>query len=223
MDYLIQLRQIGDAAVDSVKDSFNDLSETSHKDGKYRLRRYSLIRPYIGNIQKLPSRSFIQSSEYNKHQGGMSRDFEDLEDDVVKSVCMREMCHLFNKVNRLYITQDIEIHQMRIIQHPHAPNAEVAPEGVHRDGYDAIAMMCINRENIKLDSGQITIYRNCSGLQNGCPGEQIMNTALYPGEMVFVDDKNCWHWGSPIETIDKEKPGYVDMFILTANLPKRDD
>ena len=221
MDYLLQFRQISDVAVNSVKDSFNNLPETSHKDGKYRLRRYSVVQPLIGNIHKLPQRSFTQSSDYNKFQGGMSRDFEELEDSVVSSVCMSEMCYLFKEVNRVYSTRYFEIHQMRIVVQPHAPNAEVSPEGVHRDGFDAIAMLGINRENVKCDSGQVSIYRNCIGIPNGGAGEQLMETTLFPGEIVFIDDKNCWHWGSPIEVIDKDKPGYVDMFILTANLQER--
>ena len=86
MSYQMRLENISFHAVDSVKDSFNRLPHTSHLDGSYRLRRYSRIRmgeqPEIDetcDYIKLSQKPFNQSEDYNKHQGGMSRLFEDIE------------------------------------------------------------------------------------------------------------------------------------------------
>ena len=40
---LLQLDQLTDFAVESVSPFFENLPETDHKDGKYRLRKYSLV------------------------------------------------------------------------------------------------------------------------------------------------------------------------------------
>ena len=85
----IRLDEISQESVDSVKESFDRLPKTNHLDGQYRLRRYSRVRindTYEFSYFKLPQQDFNQSEHYNKHQGGMSRAFEEIEDDVVRSM-----------------------------------------------------------------------------------------------------------------------------------------
>ena len=96
---LLQLNQLGDSLGD-LKESFNGLPHTEHKDGKYRLRRYSVIelRTSFWNakeeavIERLEHREFEQSEDYNKHQGGMARDFEEIDDSTLQSEGMKEIC-----------------------------------------------------------------------------------------------------------------------------------
>ena len=42
--YKIKLEQISQWGVSTLKDSFNKLPTTDHRDGQYRLRRYSKIK-----------------------------------------------------------------------------------------------------------------------------------------------------------------------------------
>ena len=82
----LELTTISKSAVEELRDSFDRLPDTDHKDGKFRLRRYSVIvlRTSFWNakqeaeIEHLPVKDFTQSEDYNKHQGGMKRSFENL-------------------------------------------------------------------------------------------------------------------------------------------------
>ena len=100
---LLQLDKISDESIESLIDSFNNLPETDHADGKYRLRRYSVIelRTTFWNakeeaeITRLQSRDFLQSENLNRHQGGMARKFNDLEDSTIDSAGFKEICLKF--------------------------------------------------------------------------------------------------------------------------------
>ena len=68
---LLQVTKISEAYADSLKPSFNNLPETDHADGKYRLRKYSRvfvsIKTGITSVSDLKVKEFTQSSKYNKH------------------------------------------------------------------------------------------------------------------------------------------------------------
>jgi len=212
MSYQMRLENISFHAVDSVKDSFNRLPHTSHLDGSYRLRRYSRIRmgeqaeidetcDYI----KLSQKPFNQSEDYNKHQGGMSRLFEDIEDDVIVSLGMREMCDKFLLASGFEYDHVIEVHQMRIITT--GEKTPVSPEGVHQDGYDFIAIIGIERYNIS--GGQAFVHRTYGG-------KAIFESSLKSGEMLMINDKKLWHNADGIFRMHPDMQGYMDAFILTA-------
>ena len=90
---LLQLDQLKKESVESLVDSFDNLPETTHADGKYRLRRYSIVevRTTFWNagedveVRRLENKEFLQSEDLNKHQGGMARKFEDVEDSTLNS------------------------------------------------------------------------------------------------------------------------------------------
>ena len=195
-----------------MKDSFNRLPHTSHLDGSYRLRRYSRIRmgeqPEIDetcDYIKLSQKPFNQSEDYNKHQGGMSRLFEDIEDDVIVSLGMREMCDKFLKASGFEYDNVIEVHQMRIITT--GEKTPVSPEGVHQDGYDFIAIIGIERYNIS--GGQAFVHRTYGG-------KAIFESSLKSGEMLMINDKKLWHNANGIFRMHPDMQGYMDAFILTA-------
>ena len=128
---LLQLSRLS-SDVKEVAASFNELPETDHADGKYRLRAYSQLKASgQGHISRLPMRPFTQSSEYNKFQGDKVRHFQDINHSVVDSDLMREMCHLFLACGDLTADTKIEIHQIRIVTL--FDSTEVAPEGIHQD------------------------------------------------------------------------------------------
>ncbi|MCV5335202.1 2OG-Fe dioxygenase family protein, partial [Escherichia coli] len=72
--------------------------------------------------------------------------FEPIEKDILASEGFREMCALFVSANHLPNGQEIEIHQIRITALD--SETQVAPEGVHQDGFDHIAMVGVGRHNI---------------------------------------------------------------------------
>jgi hypothetical protein len=196
---LLQLNKLSDEAVESLAESFNRLPHTDHKDGQYRLRRYSIVevRTSFWNakeeaiVEKLAHRDFVQDATLNKHQGGMKRDFEEIEDSVIESEGMKE----------------IEIHQMRVktVGDGLTP---VAPEGVHQDGFDCIAMIGINRLN--LSGGALLIYESASDRT------AFMEKELAAGEMIMIRDDIFWHNARDVWPLNRKEQGYGDWFILCA-------
>ncbi len=203
--------------MEDVKDSFNRLPETDHKDGKYRLRRYSVVEynPNLAvfncltenDVKVLPHRDFLQSEDLNEHQGGFTRSFEDIEPSVLQSIGMKEIFWTFYNENNLKESQEIEIHQMRVVTQEDG-TAQVAPEGVHQDGFDHIAMIGVNRHNIS--GGELMVYKNKDE-------KQFVSYALKSGEIIMLKDNVVWHNAKSISNINKNEIGWGDWFVLCAN------
>ena len=216
---LLEFNTISNEGVASLQQSFNNLPETSHKDGKYRLRRYSAIelRTTFWNAKKeieitsLPTRDFVQSGELNKFQGDMTRSFEEIEEHTLQSSGMKEACLIFKERNNLNDGQEVEVHQIRVIT-LHEETL-VAPEGVHQDGYDHIAMMGINRHNV--NGGELLVYDSSerSGRRNA---EPFICYELGNGDMAMLADKKLWHNATPLVSSGEDGQGYMDLFVFCA-------
>ena len=213
---LLQLYQLGEEVGD-LKESFNNLPHTNHKDGKYRLRRYSVVevRTTFWNakreaeINHLPHRDFTQSEELNKHQGGMARDFEEIEEEVLQSEGMKKICLTFKQANDLIDGQEIEIHQMRVATLSDG-SAQTSPEGTHQDGFDYIAMVGIDRQNML--GGELMVYEDRDA-------QPFLTYALKSGEMVMLNDRKLWHNATPVQAMNRVGQGFGDWFILCARTP----
>ena len=212
---LLQLNQLNKERIKEIGDSFNNLPRTSHKDGKYRLRRYSVVELRTTfwsadtqiELAHLPHRSFEQSEKLNEFQGGMARDFEEIEEGTLQSDCMREACLVFKRANDLPDSQEVEIHQMRVITV--GEETPVAPEGIHQDGFDCIAMIGIDRHNI--EGGELMVYESKES-------NPTLISGLKRGQMVMLDDHKMWHDASPIERLDKLKDGHGDWLVFCAKV-----
>ena len=211
---LLQLNQLNKELINSLKGSFDGLPHTDHKDGAYRLRRYSAIelRTSFWNakeeieIDRLEHRDFLQSEDLNAHQGGMTRAFEDIEHEVLQSEGFKEICLTFKQENDLIDGQEVEVHQMRVVT-LEGGTAPVSPEGVHQDGYDHIAMIAIARHNI--GGGSLMAY-------DGKASKPFLTRSLEDGEMIMLNDRILWHNATPIVASNLREQGYGDWFILCA-------
>ncbi|MGR5145353.1 2OG-Fe dioxygenase family protein [Photobacterium alginatilyticum] len=208
LERTLQLTQLSGQAVNDLSPSFDFLPQTDHADGQYRLRRYSVVKLKQGNVEHLAARHFVQSGDINTFQGNVSRSFETLEESILRSDGLREMCGVFKQANALDDEQEIEIHQIRIS----AIEEEtlVAPEGVHQDGFDHLAVIGIGRHNI--EGGEFLVYRE----QHELP---FLNMALKQGEVAILADSQLWHNARPIKAVKKDELGYLDLFVLTAKEP----
>lgn len=214
---LVQLNQLDEESIKTVCSSFDNLPHTDHKDGKYRLRRYSRIELRTSHwnageqieIIHLKESEFTQSAEYNRHQGGALRKFENLEDSTLSSLGFLEMCLAFKKENQLIDGVEVDVHQLRVVTLDElGGTAPVAPEGVHQDGYDCIAMVGIQRNNI--EGGELKAYTSKNS-------KAILTYALKDGQMLFLSDKVMWHYATDIIAKDGLSQGYGDWFVLCAN------
>ena len=207
----IRFDQLDDSFVKELQPSFNDLPETDHKDGKYRLRKYALVE--INNTygysldftyKQLDVDTFNQSSEYNKYQGDTDRKFQIINERVLFSGALSEALNKFRRVGGLQLGDKIHVHQMRVVA---SDEAQVSPEGIHQDGYEFVCFFGINRHNIT--GGELMLY-------HGQDEQPFLSWPTPNGTMVTINDDDLWHNGSPIQTIDKNDKGYVDLFVFTA-------
>ena len=214
---LLQLNTLPEICVAEIKPFFDNLPETSHKDGKYRLRRYSVVEVRTtfwdatreAEISRKPTRSFKQSRELNSHQGGMSRLFKEIEEDALQSEYMKEALLVFKQANDMSDGQEVEIHQMRVRTLSDKTWTHVSPEGIHQDGFDHIAMLGVNRYNIH--GGGLMAYKEKEGYG------PFVTHALEDGEILMLSDRELWHNATPIARQNEDEVGYGDWFVFCAN------
>jgi len=183
--------------------SFDDLPTTEHKDGEFRLRRYSVFNC---RGEPLDSTEFTQSLEYNKYQGDVTRTFQPIEEHICHHYSFVLLVERFRDITGVR-HKNVEVHQMRIVTDGSEP-VEISPEGPHQDGYDAICLVGISRENIT--GGNLLLSSEKSG-------ETILSYALKNGEAAIIDDRDLWHNGDPIQAINPDKLGFMDVFVLLTN------
>jgi hypothetical protein len=205
--YLMQLDKISDRANENLRKFFDDLPETAHADGRYRLRRYSKVQMSLETMiyTTLEGNQFTQSSEFNTFQGDIARTFESLSPELIRGFGFWELASRFTNTCRLPSENVIETHQMRIRTLDEL--TPVSPEGAHQDGYDALCIASIARTNIT--GGRLLVSREKDL-------EPVVNLQLKEGEVVYINDRALWHNATPIKRIDESKDGYMDVFVLTA-------
>ncbi|EEX37352.1 agglutination protein [Vibrio metschnikovii] len=201
----LQITHLSPEATRQLALSFATLPHTEHADGKYRLRRYSVIQYRDGQVVSLGKNEFVQSEDINHFQGDIVRQFEPILAETLNSEGMREVCELFMQANELPNGQEIEIHQIRVTAI--YDETQVAPEGVHQDGFDHIALVSIDRYNIV--GGDIMLY-------NDCHEAPFFRKVLDNGEVAILADSKLWHNASPIRSVDHTQEGHMDVFVLTA-------
>ncbi|CAI0848289.1 Uncharacterized protein conserved in bacteria [Serratia rubidaea] len=202
---VVSMTSLSRQATQQLMPSFSALPHTQHADGKYRLRRYSVITFRNNQIEDIGQRDFVQSDEFNHFQGNVVRHFEPIDSAVLQSEGMAEMCALFAEVNDLPDGAKIEIHQMRVVAiYNETP---VAPEGIHQDGFEHIAMASINRHNIV--GGEVMLYDDNRSMP-------FFRRVLADSETVLLADNKLWHYFTPITAVAPEEEGHLDLLILTA-------
>ncbi|ELV8595308.1 2OG-Fe dioxygenase family protein [Vibrio fluvialis] len=201
----LHITQLSHQAINQLAPSFVDLPHTEHADGQYRLRRYSVVQFRDGIVLETGKNEFMQTDHFNHFQGNIVRQFEPILKSTLQSDGMREMCKLFVETNRLPNGQEIEIHQIRIATV--FDETQVAPEGVHQDGFDHIAIVGIGRHNI--EGGEILLYQDCHD-------DPFFRKVLGNGEVAMLADNKLWHNARPIRSLSGNEQGYMDLFVLTA-------
>ena len=96
---LLRLDLLSNEAIQDLSPSFDLLTATEHKDGKYRLRRYSMVEllaePYM--FKQLPTNTFMQTDEYNDFQGNVERKFDNIDECILNGKGMKELIYKSNR------------------------------------------------------------------------------------------------------------------------------
>lgn len=204
--FRLEIGQLTKESVNHLVPSFEHLPDNPYADGSYRLRRYSRFVFRDDSLQRLPTKAFVQDASINHFQGDVERIYPEIEQQTVTDPAFLELFEHFQKMADIGDGSTIEVHQMRIFADHH--QVDVAPEGVHQDGFDRIGIYVIQRHNIS--GGEVSIHTAESS-------PAMMKHPLNNGEFVVLNDRRFYHYASPIKPIDGEL-GYMDAFVLTANL-----
>lgn len=205
VDFFLQLGQLSASSVEVLAPSFDNLPGSDYLDGAYRLRRYSHFTFDGSALLELPTKAFSQSGDLNQFQGNVAREYMPIEPEIVAGDAFKEMFVSFKEMAKIADETPIEVHQIRILANPQTVTP-VAPEGVHQDGFDRLAVFVIQRENVS--GGEVCVH---------CEKEQapIFKHEFDQGEFVVLNDKRFWHSAGNLIANDSDA-AYMDVIVLTA-------
>lgn len=204
-NFYLELGQLSEKSVESLETSFDSLPKSNYLDGAYRLRRFSHFSYIQNKLTLLPTKAFSQNADINEFQGNVAREYQDIEPSVVSSSGFDEMFSSFKKMANIADETPIEVHQMRILGKKDIA-VETAPEGVHQDGFNFLAVFVIDRNNIA--GGEICVH----------PAKEqapIFKHAFDHGEFVVLNDKRFWHSAAALQAVNDDA-AHMDVFVLTA-------
>ncbi len=200
------LETINSVNLERLKSYFDNLPVDPYLEDNYRFRRLSHFQVDFQRLIKLPHSHFFQSQEYNPLLGDVVREYPELDNELIKLEDFQKIVLAFFEFCQLCSTyNEIGVHQIRtttsfgVIGNP-------APEGIHRDGVDLVGIFCVNREHIA--GGETFLYKS----QDEKP---VFSKILNPGDFLVFNDRQFFHFTSPIRVIASES-GNRDVFVLTC-------
>lgn len=196
-------------ALNELAASWHDLPPDAHlrDGGHYRFRRHSCFEADTGSgqVQQTPHRAHWQSVAYNALHGGIERWFEPIQPTIAQHptwlALLTRISHLLAQL-RPVPTWYIEAHQFRVdtaggIGRP-------TPEGAHRDGVDFVAVIMLDRHEVK--GGETRVFE-----ADGPHGVRF--TLSEPWSVLLLDDARVIHESTPIQPLGDH--GWRDTLVLT--------
>jgi hypothetical protein len=198
-----------EATAEALHTSWNDLPPDQHlrDGGHYRFRRHSCFTLDVasGQLTQTPHRAHWQPVTYNALHGGFERWFEPISADISSHpIWQALLTHLGQLLAQAKPTQSwfIEAHQFRVdttggIGRP-------TPEGAHRDGVDFVAVLMLDRHQVK--GGETRVFE-----ADGPHGVRF--TLQEPWSTLLLDDERVIHESTPIQPVGDH--GWRDTLVLT--------
>jgi hypothetical protein len=175
--------------------------------GAYRFRRHGcFVHDVAGDaLTPIPHRAHWQPTSYNALHGGIERWFEPIETAFLADAAWGDLLtglgRVFSEVSPA--TQwFIEAHQFRI--DTAAGVGRPTPEGAHRDGVDFVAVILVDRHDVR--GGETRIFE-----ADGPHG--IRFVLKEPWTAVLLDDARVIHETTPIQPV--AAGGHRDTLVLT--------
>jgi len=175
--------------------------------GRYRRRRHGCFRVTAAGVAAVPHRAHWQPVEYNALHGGIQRWFDTLPAALVADPAWARLLQgLAGVADLLHGPAEwfVEAHPFRIdttdgIGRP-------TPEGAHRDGVDLVAVLIVDRHNVK--GGETRVF-DARGPQG------VRFTLREPFSALLLDDARVIHETTPIQPVDAALPAWRDTLVLT--------
>lgn len=195
--------------LDALRSSWGALPADAYlrDGGSYRSRRHSCFIQSLApaELVEVAHRPHWQPTTYNALHGGIERWFEPVETGVRAAHAWNRLLQalggLFAQrsgVPRWYI----EAHQFRI-DATHGIGRPT-PEGAHRDGVDFVAVILVERRNVK--GGETHVF-DASGPAG------VRFTMGQPWSALLMDDARVIHETTPIQA--EGRPAFRDTLVLT--------
>jgi hypothetical protein len=175
--------------------------------GRYRRRRHGCFVVQGGQLQAAAHRAHWQPVEYNALHGGYERWFEPLPQSLVQDRAWTQLLlSLAHVADQLRGPQDwfAEAHPFRI--DTEGGIGRPTPEGAHRDGVDLVAVLLIDRHNIK--GGETRVF-DARGPQG------VRFTLRQPFSVLLLDDARVIHETTPIQPQAPDQAAWRDTLVIT--------
>jgi hypothetical protein len=201
-------------AWEELTDDWNHLEIDAYMSdkGRYRRRRYGrfFFVPATSEVQRLKHAPVFQSKSVNGFAGGIQRDFAPLRESTFANPALLALIRRDFSPNQAPSASqraepwEVWVHQIRIettiddVGYP-------APEGIHHDGHDFIAMHLVKKDNVR--GGTSMIYDNDRKPLYSCMLERPLDT-------IYADDHRVMHNVEPIEALSPDRPAKRDVLIL---------
>ena len=199
------MEKVDTIKLEGFKPFFADLPLDPFIKGKYRRRRLSRFRLRGDRLVTLPHGYLFQTKDYNTLVGNVRREFAELSDRLIALEEFHKLVFEFSNYCKLEPGVDIGVHQIRTTCSPQN-FGNPAPEGIHRDGADFIGIFAVDRDNIQGGLTHLYVARK---------EKPIFKKILNPGELLLVNDREFFHFTSPIKPVFHGE-GTRDVFVLTS-------
>jgi hypothetical protein len=197
----------------SVRTSFNNLPVdkflSNSESYKYRYRRYSSASVVDSTlIWSNSTEAFLQDKKINQYAGGVIRAFPPLEQLLKRFI--GDNIILFIIGNTIIPAGNYEIgaHQIRITANDKYMG-KPAPEGIHQDGFDYVAVSCIDIDNVTGGTSLLVDSKDYN--------KKLLEKELKSRDILVFNDRIYAHYTSPIVP---KIPGncYRDVIVTTYKL-----
>lgn len=187
---------------------WNDLPPDEHlrDGGRYRFRRHaSLVLDPEGRVRERVRRPHWQPTDYNALHGGYERWFAPMTDATLDDPLLQGLVAGLGRVAASALGRTlpyVELHQFRI--DTAAGIGRPTPEGAHRDGVDAVAVVLVDRVAVR--GGETRVFE-----ADGASGLRFTMTA--PGTALLLDDARVIHETTPLQP--DGAAGHRDTLVVT--------
>jgi hypothetical protein len=179
--------------------------------GQYRLRRFGRFwwKPATSELLRLPHGLVFQARYINNFAGGIHRDFAPLRETTFANPFLHALirfdfsCFTVADERMLHDPWEVWVHQIRI--ETAGPVVQPAPEGIHHDGHDFIAMHLVQRDNV--DGAESHLYDNDRNPIHRC-------MLLDPLDTIYADDHRVMHAVGGLSAADPARPARRDILII---------
>ncbi len=205
-DFTYALERLPTDGFADLRASYDCMPLDPYINGVFRRRRFSHFLGPAQHLRRLGHMHFLQSKAVNQLAGGMKREFQELEDDLLTMPAFQTMVARFIAFMGIDPElREIGVHQIRICCGPDFAGAP-APEGIHQDGFDFIGIFCVERFRILGATTRIYPARD---------QPPIFSRELQTGEVVFANDRRVFHFGELVRP-SGDQPGHWDLLVITS-------